>query len=175
MLRALREHALDDARQAGGGVAVAAHGEEQADAGQRRDAHGFGPACGHVLHGVGDLKAPRRVADAHPQLGLALALGTPQVHGPRGRRDRHPAYFLGSVALLGVRGLGEVEEGQRGRVGAQALAPQVADPQLEAVRVRGLEGRVVGAQPNEATGPRPRAKQGGGRRDIKRGLIDSNR
>ena len=35
VLRTLREDALDDARQACGGVAVAAHGEEQADAGQR--------------------------------------------------------------------------------------------------------------------------------------------
>lgn len=32
VLRTLYEDALDDARQAGGGVAVAAHGEEQADA-----------------------------------------------------------------------------------------------------------------------------------------------
>ena len=128
---------------------MAGHGEEQADAGQRRNAHGFGPSESHVLHGVGDLEAPRRVADAHPQLGLTLTLGALQVHGARGRRDRHPAYFLGSVALLGVRGLGEVEEWQRGRVGPQALTPQVADPQLEAVRVRGLEGRVVGTQPDE--------------------------
>ena len=117
MLRSLREDALNDARQACGGVAVAAHGEEQADAGQGRDAHGFGPARGHVLHGVGDLEAPRRVADAHPQLGLALTLGALQVHGARGRRDRHPAHLLALVALLGVRGLGEVEEGQRGGVG----------------------------------------------------------
>lgn len=102
------------------------------------------------MHGVGDLKAPRRVADAHPQLGLALALGALQVHGARGRRDRHPAHLLALVALLWVRGLGEVEEGQRGRVGAQALAPQVADPQLETVGIRGLEGRVVGAEPDEA-------------------------
>lgn len=66
-----------------------------------------------VSDGVGNLEAPRRVADAHPQLGLALALGALQVHGARGRRDRHPADFLTLVALLGVRGLREVEEGQR--------------------------------------------------------------
>lgn len=66
MLRSLREDALDDARQAGGGVAVATKREEQTHAGERRDTHGFRPARGHVLHGIGDLEAPRGAADARP-------------------------------------------------------------------------------------------------------------
>ena len=120
MLRALREDALDDARQAGGGVAVAAQRQREAQASEQRDARIRRPTHRHVLHGIGHVEAPRRVADAHPQLGLAFALRAAQVHRPQGGRNGHAAHVLGSVTLLGVRGLGEVEEGQRGRVGPQA-------------------------------------------------------
>ena len=113
MLRALREDALDDTRQAGEGLAVAGHSEEQADAGQRQHAHGFGPARGHVLHGIGGLVAPRRVADAHRQIGLAF--GALAVHGARGRRDRHPAHLLPFVTLPGSQASANLRRAVRPR------------------------------------------------------------
>ena len=53
------------------------------------------------------------------------------------------------VPILRVRGLGKVEPRQSGGIGPHSLAPQVADPQLETVSVRGLEGRIVGAKPDK--------------------------
>ena len=96
---------------------MAAHRQGEAQASEQRDARIRRPAHRHVLHGISHVKAPRRVADAHPQLGLAFALRAAQVHRPQGGRNSHAAHVLGPVTLLRVRGLGEGKEGQRGRVG----------------------------------------------------------